>query len=278
MNKNKISKIVVSFFLVGAVAFSISGCSSSDNNSEEQITNEVQETDTGSSGEVGEEESNSSKSQDKNIEAKDNQQTREVNQDRQMQEAEADPVLQAAAEAILSDTDLFGELNDEVKETIITTMQPMIFSMLNEKLGFSLQNGIIIIDEDLGIDITIYQSEDAVGDAELFANSGDFTSLVSGDRVADRQMNNGENAEIPPEDANGQVPNTEAPNGEAPNDKVANGQQANSGQRTQGMQQGQSMNIMPDISNSESKVIGNYIIFANTDNNEEVFSICESNL
>lgn len=181
---------------------------------------------------------------------KTNEQVGKENSKGKLQQPEIDPYLKRIAEKILADNELFGELDDETKASMIMPANTKIFEFLNQSFGSSLDNGIIINNEDLAINITIYESFDAPTDAEFLKNPPDMEEMV-----ANKQKSKGDlkDKKSDLEDKKGNFENKKGDFGDK-------------------------MNIFPDTEDSEVKVIGNFIIIAKTPNNSKLFEICEIEL
>lgn len=180
------------------------------------------------------------------------------------QKSEIDPYLKKIAEKILADNELFGELNDETKASMIMPANTKIFEFLNQSFGSSLDNGIIINNEDLAINITIYESFDAPTDAEILRNPPDMEEMV-----AKKQKSEGDL-----EDKKGDFQDKKGDF----QDKKGDLENKKEDFENQKKDFGDKMNIFPDTEDSEVKVIGNFIIIAKTANNSKVFEICEIEL
>ncbi|SHH85165.1 hypothetical protein [Clostridium grantii] len=211
--------------------FSLTSCSGNNENNQDVVTN------------------NASEKTDKAI-----TNNQENKKDFQSEEIEADPFLNQIAEKILANEELFEEVDEETKLSMIMPMNNRIIQMVNENFGYSLVNGIIISNEEIGMSITIYESTNAQNDVELLKNPPNNEEMFSNKQ---KTSDDGEKSDIDKE-------NKPEGQGERPQNAQGN--------------IGRNMNIFPDMESSEVLIVGNYIIISKTDDNSKVFEICEAEL
>lgn len=182
-----------------------------------------------------------------------NQQNTQKSADRQfnMESAGIDGILEEVANTLIESEEIFENSDDE--EPQIMAINEQIISMMNEQIGSTLINAVNITSDD--ISITIYESTNAETDTELLKNFEGF-NRVDMPENSERPQTNEDTQKLEDKDIE------ELDNEDMPESKKIKGNRG----------------IQVNIEGSDIKNIGDYIIIANTENNEEVFTICESKL